>query len=339
MDPAFNSDFLLKSSNYISMMNSTVLPWLEKQQHEAVIPGFEGRPLYTVSYQADQPVTTVFIVHGFTENAYKYAELIYSLLHLHFSVVAYDQRGHGRSWRADGIPDRSVTHVDHFQEYVEDLRIVFDAYRSDMPEPFLVFAHSMGGAVVSLFLEQYPDVFSAAVLSSPMIAPNIGGVPVPFASALGCIAGILGRQKRNPFFMKPYSGPEDFGTSCATDPERFAWYDQVKASRKEFQNSIPSYRWSTESIHVTDQILKPGLPEKITCPVLLFTAENDSSVLPDPQKLFITRVARGKHVFVTNAKHEIFRSTDQVLFPWWHTAVCFFSDAVREMQNRGGKHA
>ena len=336
MNPDFNQDYLVRSASYCTVMNGVVLPWLEKKQRETMVSGFQGYPLYAVYYQAEDPVGTVFIVHGFTENAFKYAELIFSLLHLRFSVVAYDQRGHGRSWRSDGIPDSSVTHVDRFHDYVDDLKVICDTYCSEVPGPFLLFAHSMGGAVASLFLEQYPDVFSAAVLSSPMIAPNIGGVPVPVASVLGFVAEKLGKQKHNPFFMKTYSGPEDFATSCATDPERFAWYDGIKASRKEFQNSVPSWHWSLESIRVTDRILAPGQPEKIPCPVLLFTAETDHSVLPDPQKAFIGRIRNGKHVFVRNARHEIYRSGNEVLFPWWHETVSFLSESVSGSIPAGG---
>lgn len=308
-------------------MNDTVLPWLERRACISTVYGYENRPLYSVSYQTDKPAGTVFIVHGFTENALKYAEIIWSLVHLGYSVVVYDQRGHGRSWRAEGIPDISVTHVDHFSEYVEDLHAVCHAYSGIMPCPWYLFAHSMGGAVASLFLEHSQEVFSSAVLSSPMIAPNTHGVPAVFASAFSACAGILGKDKWPPFFMKPYSGPEDFATSCATDPDRFAWYDSIKAANPEFRNSIPSYRWTREAIHVTRRILAPGAPEKISCPVLLFSAGTDSSVLPEPQKTFISRVSRGTYVQVPGARHEIFRSENEVLFPWWHQVILFLQQS------------
>ena len=336
MSDLFNEDFLLRASAYRETMENTVLPWLHEKENAAIVPGWEGRPLYCVSFEADNPAATVMIVHGFTENAYKYAELIWSLLHLGFSVVAFDQRGHGRSWRSDGIPHPSVTHVDRFSDYVNDLRIVCDSYRPASAQPFFVFAHSMGGAVASLLLEQDQDTFSAAVLSSPMIAPYTGGIPVPVASAVGAVAGILGKQKMNPFFMKRYSGPEDFATSCATDPERFAWYDAVKASRTDFQNSVPSYQWSREALRVTGKILAPGAPEKIACPVLLFQAETDTSVLPEPQEAFIKRIRDGQIVRVPGSRHEIFRSTDEVLFPWWHMIIRFYTENASRFRQKGG---
>ena len=330
MTADFNDDFLVKSgSSYSRIMNEIVLPWLEANGSESVVPGFGGRPLYCVSYQAENPVGTVLIVHGFTENALKYSELIYSLLHLGYSVLAYDQRGHGRSWRADGIPDISVTHVDHFSDYVEDLQAVYDTFSHSMPAPWFLFAHSMGGAVASLFLERDNRAVAAAVFSSPMIAPYIRSVPVPLASGIAVAACALGRGKHWPFFMKPYAGPEDFATSCATDPDRFAWYDAVKASRPEFRNSVPSYRWSYEAIHVTKKILAPGAPEKISCPVLLFSAGIDYSVERGPQETFVSRLASGRFVPVPEARHEIFRSVDEVMFPWWRQVVTFLEEHSR----------
>lgn len=336
MDTRFNEDYLVQSSSYSDVMDHTVLPWLKERADVRRIPGYDGRSLYCESWQADRPLGTVLIVHGFTENTLKYSELIWSLLHLRFSVIAYDQRGHGRSWRPDGVPDPSVTHVDHFSDYVKDLRTVCDTYSEIMPRPWFIFAHSMGGAVASLLLEQEPALFTAAVLSSPMIAPSTRGVPVSLASALSFLADKAGRGKKNPFFMKPYAGPEDFETSCATDPERFAWYDRIKASEPLFQNSVPSYRWSLESLGVTGKILATGQPEKITCPVLLFSAGIDFSVLPEPQEQFISRIPGGSLIPVPEARHEIYRSVNHVLFPWWHEVILFLKQHLPDHLSEGG---
>ena len=336
MSELYNEDYLICSPSYSEILNGIVLPWLSDRENAAEIQGADHRPLYCVSYQAEEPLATVVIVHGFTENAFKYAELIWSLLHCHFSVIAFDQRGHGRSWRDPDIRDFSVTHVDHFSEYVDDLSVVCDHFFPHFPKPFFVFGHSMGGAVSSLFLEQHPGVFSAAVLSSPMIAPHTGGIPPIFASALGLGAIILGKSKNRPFFMKSYAGPEDFDTSCATDRARFEWYDRIKASREDFQNSVPSYRWSYEALHVTRKILAPDAPERISCPVLLFSAESDFSVLQAPQKTFIGRVPYGQYEYVIGSRHEIFRSKNEVLFPWWHKVLCFYQSNVSSSLSEGG---
>lgn len=324
LDVSFNPDYLVVSGRYSEVMEEEVLPYLHAKQSVSQLEGAGQMPLYCVSYTADGCTKgTVVLVHGFTENAYKYAELIYSLLHSGFAVLTYDQRGHGRSGRSERISDPSVTHADRFEDYVLDLKILTDALLSDMPKPWHLFGHSMGGAVSALFLERYPEVFSAAVLTSPMIAPNTG-VPAAAAGLISGIALAFRQNTKKPFFMQSYRGPEDFYTSCATDPSRFAWYDAVKYAHKEFHNSVPSYGWIRESIKVTDRILAPGAPESISCPVLLFSADEDHSVLPEPQKAFIARVPRGKRVFVKGSRHEIFRSADEVMFPWWHMILSFF---------------
>ncbi len=317
-------DFLVMSPDYSGTMSSVVLPFLRDREKQATLTAPDGTALYCVTYCADHPAGSVLVLHGFTENAFKYSEIIYSLVRNGFSVVAYDQRGHGRSGRSPCISDSSVTHVEHFDDYVSDLKMVVDRLLAPMPEPHMIFAHSMGGAVAALFLEKYPDVFRAALLCAPMIAPSTRGFSVPAARAVCLAAKLAGRGRRHPFFMKPWSGPEDFSTSCATDPARFAWYDEIKTSREEFRNSIPTYNWTLESLGVTGRILAPGAPEKITCPVLLCSADKDYSVMPEPQKSFIGRVPHGKQIFVRNSRHEIFRSVNDVFFPWWHQVLEFF---------------
>ena len=52
--------------------------------------------------------------------------------------------------------------------------------------------------------------------------------------------------------------------------------------------------------------------------------ESDFSVMPEPQKKFIARVPKGRYMFFRNSRHEIFRSTNDVLFPWWHEVLSFF---------------
>ena len=327
----FNPDHLISSPDYTRVMDTVVLPGLQAREKRADLSGLDGTPLYCSSWDADHPAGTVLVLHGFTENAFKYSELIWSLLQNGFSVVAYDQRGHGRSGRAEGLSDASVTHVDSFEDYVSDLELVCSRVLASMPAPHMIFAHSMGGAVAALYLERHPETFAAASLCAPMIAPNTSGVPVFVASAICGAAALLKRGKRHPFFMKPWSGPEDFSTSCATDPARFAWYDAVKTAREEFHNSVPTYQWTRESVHVTKKILAPGAPEKIACPVLLSSADQDFSVMPGPQKQFIARVPRGKRIFVAGSRHEIFRSKNDVFFPWWHEILAFLrspQDAV-----------
>lgn len=327
MNEYLNQDGLALSARYQETMDSVVLPYLKSLEEDKTITGDGGKPLFCAVFTCQNARGTAVIVHGFTENAYKFSEVIHSLLQNGFSVIAYDQRGHGRSWRDEAITDLSLTHVGRFEEYVSDLEIICRETLFSMPKPWVIFAHSMGGAVASLYLEKHPEVFSRAALCAPMIAPNLGSVPSAAAKVLCGGASILGKSKERIVGSSPYSGPEDFETSCATGRERFDWYDRVKKENPKFQNNGPSYGWVRQAMRVTDMILKKGEAEKIACPLLLSTADRDFSVMPAPQEAFIRRVRQGKRVFVKDSRHEIYRSHDAVLFPWWHDVLSFLKDA------------
>lgn len=321
-----NPDGLAYSEGYAETMRDEILPFINARRVDKTIPGRDGRPLFTSRFDADAPKGTVLIVHGFTENADKYSEIIHSLLKNGMSVIAYDQRGHGRSWRPDGIDDISLTHVDRFDDYVEDMGIVCDRLLKDMPMPHRVFCHSMGGAVTSLFLEGHPGAFDRAAMCSPMIAPNLLGMPKPAAVLMCKTNKALGHGRHRIVMSKPYVYPEGFEDAAANGKARFDWYETLRRDNPAFRNNGPTYGWTLESIYVTDRILAPGAVEKIDARVRLYTAEMDGSVLPEPQKAFIERVANGEHLFVNGAKHEIYRSADDVLFPWWHGVLEFLKD-------------
>ena len=319
----FNADGLVYAARYADTMNGIVLPELEKRAVHTTVRGADGRPIACTRYDAQDPCGTVAVLHGFTESAAKFSELTHSLLACGFSVLAYDQRGHGYSWHSEGLSDGSLTHVDRFDEYVRDLRAVAEGPLAEMPKPYGIFAHSMGGAVTALFLESCPGVFSRAALCAPMIAPDRGGRPMWAARLLCGAARLAGQGKKRVFFAKPYDGHERFESSAAACRERFDWYDGVKFATPAYQNNSPSYSWTLEALNVTRKILRPGGPEGIDCPVRLYSAENDTLVLRDAQERFIRRVRDGAIRSVAGSKHEIFNSPDEVLFPWWHEVIGF----------------
>lgn len=187
----------------------------------------------------------------------------------------------------------------------------------------MIFGHSMGGAVASLFLERHPDIFSRAALCAPMIEANLGSIPRPVVKAMCHCFKFFGLRKKRVFVSNPYTGPENFDTSCATGRERFDWYDKLKQNHREYWNNGPTYAWTLEAIRVNKWLLAPGAPEKIACPVRLYSADHDHSVMAEPQKQFISRVKQGERIFVKDSRHEIYRSTDEVLFPWWHDVLTF----------------
>ena len=73
-------------------------------------------------------------------------------------------------------------------------------------------------------------------------------------------------------------------------------------------------------------MLAPGAVERIDIPMWLFTAEDDGSVMPDAQEAFVARLRNGRRTLVPGSKHEIYRSPDGVLFPWWRGILGFLGE-------------
>lgn len=323
MPSLFHDTGLVYAEHYAETMNREVLPSLRRRCRFLTVSGAGRKPLAAFRYDADQPRGTVVVLHGFTECAEKYSELIFSLLRGGFSVLAYDQRGHGASWRDERISDISLTHVNRFENYVEDLQAVCEQILSDMPKPWTVFAHSMGGAVACAFLEDHPGIFEKAVLSAPMIAPQRGGVPLAMGEIMCVGAKLLGQTRKRIPMSRPWAGPEDFATSCATGRERFDWYDRMRVETEKYRNNGPTFGWTLEAFRVTKRLLAAGVPERVKIPVRIYTAEDDNQVIPEEQEKLAARLPLGERRVVPGSKHEIYRSPDAVLFPWWTEVLDF----------------
>jgi len=324
MEPGFNEEGLVLSENYARTMEEKVTPRLRERCVSLQVKGAGDKPLAVFRYDAEAPRGTVTVLHGFTECAEKFSEVIYGLLQAGYSVLAYDQRGHGASWRDERIRDMSLTHVDRFQDYVEDLDAVRAQALEGMPKPWYLFAHSMGGAVSCCYLEDHPGVFEKAALCAPMIAPQRGGMPLAVGKLLGVGAKALGKGRERVFISRPWAGPEEFETSCATGRERFDWYDALRVRTERYHNNGPTYSWTLEAFRVTERLLAPGRPESVRVPVMIWAAEDDNQVLPEPQEEMASRMPLGQRKVVAGAKHEIYRSPDAVLFPWWKEVLAFY---------------
>ncbi|MCS7072840.1 MAG: lysophospholipase [Bacteroidia bacterium] len=126
---------------------------------------FDGLQIQSWLYRAESVTAPlVIIVHGFAEYAGRYKELIQKLNSKGYSVLTYDQRGHGES---DGIR----AFINDFSDYCKDLVSVYQAWKDEIQEPIFLLGHSMGGLVVIRFLETMAEQIpvKAAVLSSPLL--------------------------------------------------------------------------------------------------------------------------------------------------------------------------
>ena len=215
-------------NNYLQEMQDTVLPYLAARRKEEMLPSFDGKLLHVLTFRADTPHADAVIVHGFTESAEKYHEVVYYLLVSGMNVTIYDQRGHGKSYRA--VEKTSLTHIEHFEEYVMDLEVIVRRIKEQSNLPTYLIGHSMGGAVSALYLEKHPTDFDKAVLLSPMIAPATGSTPAWVAKAICRTAILFGKSRKRVFVSTDYPGYEKFEDACSSSEIRFQYYNAIKST-------------------------------------------------------------------------------------------------------------
>jgi alpha-beta hydrolase superfamily lysophospholipase len=134
---------------------------------------------------------TVLIVHGLGEHIGRFAHVAARLNAWGWSVVGYDQRGHGRSAGARGQLPRD-------DALLEDLAMVIDAARSAHAVPLVLLGHSMGGLVAARFVaggvgapeaaHAWHRPIEALVLSSPALDAGMSGLQKMLLAVLGRLA-------------------------------------------------------------------------------------------------------------------------------------------------------
>ena len=315
---------IIRETHYDKMMQTVVEPGLAAMREEIDLPLSSGGTLHCEVYNRYDAKKAVVLVHGYTESAEKYRELMWYFLQSGFSVFAMDLRGHGRSVRE--IEDTSITHVERFSDYLRDLEQFME--KIVMPraagQKLCLFGHSMGGAVAAFALIEHPEWFARAVLNAPMIAPVTAPLPRPLAHLMGIVLCALGKGKERAFVGKPFDpAREKFETSLITSRARFEYYQRKRCARKELQNCSPTYSWVREGAGVTEPLLKrAGL---IRVPVMLCQAMQDTIVKLPEQDAFIKKVPDGKLVKF-DTKHEIYSAHDEVLGDYVNKVIDFLSE-------------
>ncbi len=111
-------------------------------------------------------------VHGLGEHLGRYKWLKEFLVENRIALYLYDQRGHGKS---EGIR----THVESFEEYVSDLRQVYNLVVSENSNlPIFIFGHSMGAVIASLFVINDSSNLAGLILSSAAFRPVVSFLPI-----------------------------------------------------------------------------------------------------------------------------------------------------------------
>lgn len=315
---------VIPSSDYAEIMKNTVEPYLFERGGEDYFDSFKGGKLHYYSFKADKPVGGVVISHGFTECAEKFFEMMYYYLNMGLNVYAIDHRGHGKSLRQGPVTD--AVYLDSFDDYIADFRSFVKniAVPANGGLPLYLYAHSMGGAVGAMYLQEYRcEFFDKAVLTAPMIYANTANMPHFVAGALCGVLDLLGKEKGKVPGAKGFNPKRTWENSNATCKERFDYWQAKRVANVCYQPSVPTNKWVWESIRICPLMLNKERCNNVEIPLLLCQAEIDGSVIPEKHNDFIKLIPNGKLVHFKGSKHEIFLSPDDVLQYYLNTIAEF----------------
>ena len=316
----------ITEEGYAETMRDRVEPALAEIRREEDVP-VRGGVLHTEIYEPAGAERNLLLLHGFTESAEKFREMIWYFTQAGFRVVAPDQRGHGRSTRLH--EDTSLTDVERFSDYADDAETLMDTdglFDKDLRS--VLYGHSMGGAVAGGLLLRRPAYFSRAVLSSPMVAPSSAPLPMWLGKLCASACCLFGQKEKRAFIGKPYDPEaETFETSYDTSRARFSYYAAKRMARRELQNTSPTYRWVKNAVGVTRTLLNREAASRVETPVLICQAGRETVVLCPQMDAFAALLKDARIRRFESAKHEIYLSEDAVLREYAGTVVAFLKEA------------
>lgn len=319
-------EIYISEDNYDENMKSIVEPYINSKLESGLVDGEEGVKLYYEKYKVENAKGNIVISHGYTESLEKYHEMIYYFLKSGYNVFGVEHRGHGRSGTL-GIADKTQINVNNFNQYVNDFKTFMDeiVIPSSENKKVLLFAHSMGGAIGTKFLEDYPDYFDSAVLNAPMLEVHTGNKPKFIADIIVKLAVFFGKGGDYVLGKEPYTpeyNKDEIGTSSLN---RYEYIHDIIVNNEEFQRGGGSYNWTNEAFKVTKEIVKEENALKVEIPVLLFQADNDTYVKPGGQNKFAKGAKNCEVKKIENSKHEIYLEKDEIQKPYLDDVLNFFN--------------
>lgn len=287
--------------------------------------GTNNTKIYYEKFIVENEKGSIVISHGFSECLEKFTELIYYYTELGYSVYGVEHRGHGRSSNLN-LKEKSQVHIDKFDYYVEDLKIFMDTIVKKKGKSVFLYAHSMGGAIGTLFLEKYDGYFEKAVLSAPMMEINTGDFKESSAYLLSKLFILVGKGKNYIFGQGPYEGSYNLEESATSSHYRYKRLLDVVNENEELQRSGGSFKWINEAIKATRNLKKKENIEKIKIPVLLFQAGKDTFVNDEGHNVFCENANNCKKIRFDNGKHELYFESDEILVPYLNEVVKFYNE-------------
>ena len=118
----------------------------------------------------------------------------------------------------------------------------------------------------------------------------------------------------------------------STSPARYNYFYNKRKTDSHWHTWGASSRWVCKTIDALQLCNKKSVLEKITTPILLFQAENDTVVCPGGQDNFVKHVQSATKVLVENSDHEMFVGKTELAISWYEKIYAFYKSYLNKGQ-------
>ena len=260
------------------------------------------------------------LLHGRSEFIEKYYEVIEELLVRGWAVVTFDWRGQGLSTRPLANPMKG--HVEDFAQYTSDALLVYEELiLPDMPGPYLLLGHSMGGHCGLRFLQEYPERFEKAVLCAPMLGWDaLRTVPMRAAAGVQVALG----QSTSYTFLGGDPDISQLPAELTSDQARLARNQAYVQQTPALALGGPTWRWVQQATRSIARIMRRDQLIRVKTPVLVSSADADTVVSPSQHRTLPFLNPTFTIDSIAGAMHEILQERDEFRERFW-TAFDRFS--------------
>lgn len=270
----------------------------------------DGVRVRTVLWGQKAEKGTVLLFPGRTEYCEKYEHTAAALQQGGYATLAMDWRGQGLADRL--LDDPSVGHVGRFSDYQHDVRAMVRAAQDlDLPKPYFLIAHSMGGAIgLRAVMDGLP--VKACVFTGPMWGIIIHPAARPAAWAITWASRMMGAadalapgtRSQAYVLAEPFAG-----NTLTTDPGMYAFMQEQIMAHPELSLGGPSLNWLHEALRETLELSRLPAPD---LPCLTFLGTNERIVDPKRIRARMASWPGGTLEMVENGEHEVLMESPQM---------------------------
>jgi len=141
-------------------LDKAILPHV--RFHQGFFRSALGR-MMAYGWFPEKPRATVLVMHGYFDHTAQLSQLITELVQANYAVVAYDMPGHGLS-------GGERAYISDFDHYVAVFKDFLTQFKSQLPQPLHIVAHSTGSVPIQQYLlSGGEDLFGQVIITAPLV--------------------------------------------------------------------------------------------------------------------------------------------------------------------------